>query len=87
VAQRFTDVLPLPLGGAAVYRCDNCIVLNAALAAEVTSSAGNDFFRSLFSRAVSLNFSYRLQPPRECKFQTESLPSWKSHLKAIAFLL
>jgi hypothetical protein len=28
-------VLHLILGGAAVYRCDNCFVLNPALAAEV----------------------------------------------------
>jgi len=26
--------MPLPLGGAAVYRCGNCLVLNSALAAE-----------------------------------------------------
>jgi len=31
--------LPLFLGGAAVYRCDNCIVLNAALAAAGAPSA------------------------------------------------
>jgi hypothetical protein len=30
--------LHLILGGAAVYRCDNCFVLNPALAAEVADS-------------------------------------------------
>ena len=39
LAQRFTacgkkPALPLLLGGAAVYRCGNCLVLNSALAAE-----------------------------------------------------
>jgi hypothetical protein len=35
VAQRFTAaVTALPLGGAAVHRCGNCLVLNSALAAE-----------------------------------------------------
>jgi hypothetical protein len=29
--------LPLLLGGAAVYRCGNCLVLNSALAAEGTA--------------------------------------------------
>jgi hypothetical protein len=31
---RKKSLLHLFLGGAAVYRCDNCLVLNAALAAE-----------------------------------------------------
>ncbi len=31
-------VLHLISGGAAVYRCDNCAILTAALAAEVTRS-------------------------------------------------
>jgi len=33
-------LLHLILGGAAVYRCGKCIVLNAALAAEGTALAG-----------------------------------------------
>jgi hypothetical protein len=36
---RKNSVLHLILGGAAVYRCDNRIVLNAALAAEVKDLA------------------------------------------------
>jgi hypothetical protein len=34
------------LGGAALQRCDNCIVLKLALATEVTLSTQNEFFRS-----------------------------------------
>jgi len=41
----------LLLGGAAVYRCDNWLVLSAASAAEVTQSAKNEFFHSLLVRA------------------------------------
>jgi hypothetical protein len=37
----------LVLGGAAVHRCGNCIVLNTALAAEGTILARIDFFRKL----------------------------------------
>jgi hypothetical protein len=37
----------LILGGAAVYRCDSCLVLNAALAAE---GASQHFYRSLLER-------------------------------------
>jgi hypothetical protein len=33
---RKNSALHLILGGAAVHRCDNCVVLNAASAAEVT---------------------------------------------------
>jgi hypothetical protein len=36
--------LRLILGGAAVYRCGNCIVLNAASAAEVTVLDGERLF-------------------------------------------
>jgi hypothetical protein len=36
--------LAVVLGGAAVYRCDNCIVLNAALAAEGALSAREILF-------------------------------------------
>jgi hypothetical protein len=34
---RKNPALPLLLGGAAVYRCGNCLVLNSALAAEGTT--------------------------------------------------
>jgi len=42
----------LLLGGAAVYRCDNWLVLSAASAAEVTQSAQNEFFHSLLVRGL-----------------------------------
>jgi len=35
--QKKPAILFLLLGGAAVYRCGNCLVLNSALAAEVTA--------------------------------------------------
>ena len=35
------------LGGAAVHRCDNCVFLNAALAAEGAALAQKGIFRSL----------------------------------------
>jgi hypothetical protein len=38
------SVSPLILGGAAVYRCDRCSILNAALAAEVAGFAGERLF-------------------------------------------
>ena len=41
------------LGGAALQRCDNCIVLNAALAAEGRCGLQREFFGSLFSHAAS----------------------------------
>ena len=53
MAQRFTAAVVLGgaavyaavvLGGAAVYRCDNCIVLHAALAAEGALSAREILF-------------------------------------------
>ena len=40
------------LGGAALQRCSNCVALDAALAPEVKVLGQNDFFRSLYSRAV-----------------------------------
>ena len=41
---RKKSVLHLIFGGAAVYRCDICIVLNAALAAEVAVFARGRLF-------------------------------------------
>ncbi len=46
--------LYLFLGGAAVYRCDNCIVLNEALAAEVTPLCPGTGFSAPAVFAVSL---------------------------------
>ncbi len=48
-------MLHLILGGAAVYRCDNCLVLNPALAAEVAILGRKRLFpqpAKLFSRAA-----------------------------------
>jgi hypothetical protein len=47
-------MLFLILGGAAVYRCDNCIVSSAASAAEVTTLARElIFFAAVFRRFSS----------------------------------
>jgi len=42
--------LHLILGGAALQRCDPCIVLNAALAAEVKMQVAKGFFHSLSTK-------------------------------------
>jgi len=52
-------MLPLLLGGAALWRCDNCSVLNAASAAEVTTLA----LQRLFPRA--LQPCYHRHPNRD----------------------
>jgi hypothetical protein len=49
---RKKPALPLLLGGAAVYRCGSCLVLNSALAAEGTALDPKLFFRKLFSDAA-----------------------------------
>jgi len=59
--------MSLILGGAAVHRCDSCIVLSKALAAEgtlLTSETTFSAFRqSVISRAVPLRCSCRGRLP------------------------
>jgi hypothetical protein len=48
-------MLRLFLGGAALQRCDNCIVLNAASAAEVTLSGGWAILTGKYNAGLSFN--------------------------------
>ena len=48
-------MLFLILGGAAVYRCDDCIVLSAASAAEVTTLARQRLFPQTLHPLATLN--------------------------------
>jgi hypothetical protein len=57
---RKKPALPSLLGGAAVYRCGNCLVLNSALAAEGTPLDQNYFFRKLFSDTASSSLRIRV---------------------------
>jgi hypothetical protein len=68
----------LILGAAAVHRCDKCTVLNLALAAEGRLSLRNEFFRNLFSRAVTAAKSKAALAAGERVFQTAPLPKFLS---------
>jgi len=59
---RKKSVLHLILGSAAVYRCGKSFALNSALAAEGTLLAQGHFFRSLFSRAATVDKNEGFSP-------------------------
>jgi hypothetical protein len=57
------------LGGAAVYRCDKCVVLNSALAAEVTFSLETTSFATC-KAAIDFDIPAARLKPRP--FKTKS---------------